>query len=191
LFVILPAATSLVTPGDPVLLLCKLPSYAAWAPGAVYVTREGLFVAGRFLLRSTACITLSFALVASTGRDELLSGLRSLGVPGIFGMVFSMMQRYLSLVIKAAEELHLAKLSRTIASTPAQEREWVAAGMGSLFRRTHYLSQEVCKAMVSRGFNGRVRPAERPRPAFADFIFAAIALLAAVGLVALDHAVFM
>lgn len=192
LFVILPAATSLVTAGTPVLLLCKPASFAAWMPDAVYITREGLFVAGRFLLRSTACVTLSFALVTSTGSTELMAGLRSLGIPGIFGMVFSMMQRYLSLMLRAAQEIHMAKLSRTIQVSPAREREWVAAGVGTLFRKTHNLSTEVYKAMVSRGFDGGARPAQRFRPAFADFMFAATILLIAGGVMALDRtALFM
>jgi energy-coupling factor transporter transmembrane protein EcfT len=79
-------------------------------------------------------------------------------MPKIFGMVLAVMQRYLVTILRAAEDIHLARLSRTITARPARdERKWAAAGMGMLFRRTNRLAQEVNNAMISRGFDGEVR----------------------------------
>lgn len=145
LAIILPATTDLVTPGHPVLTLF----------GHIRITQSGLVVAGRFLLRSIDCVTPAFLLVATTGNAALLNGLRRLGMPRAFGMTLAMTQRYLAVLLRAAEEIHLAKLSRTIDAGPTREEQrWVAAGIGGLFRRTHRLAQEVHLAMVARGFRG-------------------------------------
>ena len=69
------------------------------------------------------------------------------------------------LLLRAAEEIHLAKVSRTVAAQSLrQEQRWVAAGVGVLFRRTYRLAQEVHLAMVSRGYDGD--PQVGPAPAW-------------------------
>ena len=121
------------------------------------MTGSGLIVAGRFLLRSLDCVTLAYLLVATTDPAALLGGLRRLGMPRVFGMVLTMAQRYVAVLLRAAEEIHLAKLSRTIAPARLRgEQRWVAAGIGILFRRTHKLAQEVHLAMISRGYDGEL-----------------------------------
>ena len=161
LAVVLPATTNWVSPGDAALSLWR-PGPGAqlglWQlPETLTVTYPGLVVAARLLLRSLTCVTLAFLLVATTDREGLLSGLRGLGVPRAFGMVLSMTQRYLGILLRSAEEIHLAKLSRTISAGPLRsEQRWVAAGIGMLFRRTHKLAQEVHLAMISRGYDGEL-----------------------------------
>jgi energy-coupling factor transporter transmembrane protein EcfT len=69
--------------------------------------------------------------------------------------LLSMMERYLWVLARAAEEIHLAKASRSIArGSLRDEQAWVAAGIGSLFRRTRALGHEVYLAMISRGYTG-------------------------------------
>ncbi|MCX6345194.1 MAG: cobalt ECF transporter T component CbiQ [Armatimonadetes bacterium] len=159
LAIIIPAATNLVTPGDAVLRIWDFGGsvhLGPWVlPHAIIVTDSGLTVAARFLLRSLDCITLSYLLIASTDSMVLLNGLRRLGMPKVFGMVLTMTQRYLAVMLRVAEEIHLAKLSRTISAGPLRnEQKWVAAGIGMLFRRTQKLAGEVQNAMISRGYDG-------------------------------------
>ena len=177
LAIALPATLNVVTPGTPVVTLL----------GPLSVTTDGLIVAGRLVLRSTACITLAFLLVATTDRASLLNGLRRLGMPRAFGMVLAMMQRYLTLLLRSAEEIHLAKLSRTIGGRPLRdEHRWVAAGIGSLFRRTHRLAQETHNAMVSRGYDGDIRVARAPGIGATDLLWPAISLAATLVLMKTD-----
>ena len=145
--IMLPATLSLVTPGEPVLSLHP----------SLIVTDAGLMVAGRFVLRAAVCVTLVLLLTATTRPDRLFRGLRGLGVPRVFVMLLSMMERYLWVLARSAEEIHLAKVSRSItAGSLRDEQAWVAAGMGSLFRRTCSLGHEVYLAMISRGYTGEV-----------------------------------
>lgn len=159
LAIMLPATLNIVTHGPAVLTLWRFGPGAqigAWPlPETLTVTQSGLVVAGRLLLRSMSCVSLMFLLVATTEPATLIASLRRLGMPRAFGMVLTMTHRYLVLLLRAAEEIHLAKVSRTIAADSVrQEQRWVAAGVGILFRRTYRLAQEVYAAMVSRGYDG-------------------------------------
>lgn len=147
--VMLPSALNLVTPGRSVLTLHADPTIA--------VTDAGLMVAGRMILRVAVCVSLALLLAATTRPDRLFRGLRAVGVPVLFVMLLSMMERYLWVLARAAEEVHFAKISRSIAiRSTHEEQAWVAAGIGSLFRRTRALGHGVYLAMISRGYSGEV-----------------------------------
>lgn len=148
--VLVPAALNVVTPGRPVLVLHA-------SDPLVTVTDAGLLVVGRMILRVATCVSLVMLLTATTRSQRLFRALRMLGVPVIFVMLLSMMERYIWVLARSAEEIHLAKLSRSITSgSTREEQAWVAAGMGSLFRRTRKLGNEVYLAMISRGYTGEV-----------------------------------
>jgi cobalt/nickel transport system permease protein len=150
LAIMLPATLNLVTPGSALLTLHRANPFVA-------VTDAGLIVAGRFVLRTAVCVSLVLLLTATTRPDRLFRGLRALGVPKVFVMLLTMMERYLWVLARAAEEIHLAKMSRSITQGSLREEQaWVAAGMGSLFRRTRALGNEVHLAMISRGYTGEV-----------------------------------
>lgn len=185
LAIILPATLNIVTHGPAVLTLWHFApgsEFGPWAlPEALTITQTGLVVAGRFMLRSLTCVTLVLVLVATTDASVLLNALRRLGMPRVFGMVLTMSHRYLTVLLRAAEEIHLAKLSRTItAGTLRHEQRWVAASMGILFRRTHQLAQEVHEAMLSRGYDGDLQVKARPGLQLLDWIWlSAVALVIA------------
>lgn len=170
--IVAPATLNLVTPGQPVLLLWQ-PLPSRWGlPPFLAITDAGLVVASRFILRTTACVTLALLLTTTTPAARLLRGLRVLGVPKLIVMLLSMMERYLGVLLRAAQEIHLAKLSRSIAAgTLREEQDWVAAGMGALFRRTQALGHAVYLAMLSRGYTGEVYLLDEPRWRTQDWLF--------------------
>lgn len=190
--IILPAITNFVTDGRTIVTLWHFGAGARlgpWPlPDALTITDAGLLVAARFLLRIVDCVSLAFILVATTGPGALVNGLRRLGTPKTFGMVLSMSQRYLALLVRAAEEIHLAKLSRTISlGSVRREQRWVASGMGSLFRRTHRLAQEVHDAMISRGYDGDLRPRAAPGLRYADGVWLIASVAVAAALIVSDR----
>lgn len=166
--VMLPATCNLVTPGTS---LCTLGHLGG---KLLAITDNGLFVAGRLVLRTAVCVALAVLLTATTPSHRLLRGLRVLGVPKLFIMLLAMMERYLLVLVRVAEELHLGKLSRTV--TPGsirQQQAWVANGMGTLFRRTQRLGEEVYLAMLSRGYTGETYLLAAPRWRPRDWVFLA------------------
>jgi energy-coupling factor transporter transmembrane protein EcfT len=156
-----PAALNLVTPGRPVLVLCHLGagSWGPWSwPDTLALTDRGLFVAVRLLFRIAACVSIGALLTASTRPRDLFRGLRGLWVPSGFMLVLDMAVRYLAVLLQSAEEIHLAKLSRSIAHVPTRrDQVWAAAGIGEVYRKSRKLAGEVGDAMLSRGFSGEVR----------------------------------
>ncbi len=186
LAIILPSTLNLVTDGRTALTLWHLGAgihIGSWnLPEAITITASGLLSAGRFLLRTTNCITLAFLMVSSTDAPVLVNAFRRLGMPKAFGMILTMTQRFLVVLLRAAEEIHLAKLSRSIGgSSLRSEQKWVGAGIAILFRRSYRLGLEVNYAMVSRGYDGDLRVASVPGLQIRDGLWVA----AAGGLIAL------
>lgn len=166
-----PATLNLITPGPPVLRLWE---EVAPAHGGVSMTGPGLVVAGRLVLRVLACVLLVQLLAATTRPERLFGGLRTLGVPALFVMLLSMMQRYLVLLLRIAEETHLGHISRSLtAGRVYEEQGWVAAGIGSLFRRTYALANLVFLAMLARGYTGEAHLYHREHWRPRDTLFCA------------------
>ena len=177
--IILPAVLNVVTPGEPI-----------WpfrlGPWNLAVTDAGLLFAMAFVLRVAVCVSLALLLAVTTRPARLRRGLRALGVPRIFIMLLLMMERYLAVIVRSAEEIHEAKLSRSIApGSLRQEQAWVAAGMGALFRRTQKLGNAVYLAMISRGYTGDIYLLDEPRWSWREWAFLAAAAAAGTGLVIL------
>ncbi|MHB9026871.1 MAG: cobalt ECF transporter T component CbiQ [Armatimonadota bacterium] len=173
--VALPAILNVVTPGTPLWTFwqdARLHVGPWQLPETLAVTDAGLLVAARFLLRAVVCVTLAALLASTTRAERLFRGLRALGVPQLFVMLLGMMQRYLGALLRAAEEIHLAKISRSIVpGSLRQEQGWVAAGLGALFRRTQRLGNDIYLAMLSRGYTGEVHLLDEPRWRGRDWAF--------------------
>lgn len=192
LAIVIPATTNFVTPGSSLITIWHFgPNATLWnwhLPEVLAITDSGIIVATRFLLRTMDAVTLAFVLVATTGHRELIGGLRRLGMPKVFGMVLAMAQRYLTVLLRVAEEIHLAKLSRTICpQSLRQEQRWVASGIANLFRRTHSLAQEIHNAMLSRGFDGEVHVLSKRRMRLLDLIWLVGVTLVVAGLIISDR----
>jgi len=189
--VVLPATLNVVSGGAPFLTVWRPArgTLGPWRlPEAVAVTREGLLVAGRIVLRAAACAALAAVLAATTRPHRLLGGLRALGLPQGFVMVLAMTERYLAVLLQAARELHLARLARTVSALGVRREEaWVAAGVGAVFRRSRALAEEVALAMAARGFVGEVRLLRPARWRGRDWALAAGAVAAAAALLLIDR----
>jgi len=175
-FIVLPAVLNVVTPGEP-LWAFRLGSWR------LAVTDAGVHFLAIFVLRVAVCVSLALLLAVTTRPAQLFRGLRALGALKIFIMLLMMMERYLTVIVRAAEEIHEAKLSRSIApGSLRQEQAWVAAGMGALFRRTQKLGDAVYLAMISRGYTGDVYLLDEPRWSWREWAFLAAAIAVGAGL---------
>jgi cobalt ECF transporter T component CbiQ len=185
----LPATLNVVTPGAALTTLWHFSAGAhvgPWRlPPALTVTAPGVIVASRLVLRTATCLSLLALLTASTSPAALLAALRGLGIPRVFVMVTEMMYRYLEVLARAAHDLHLASLSRSLGrGSGRRERRWVAAGIAALFRKTVALSQAVYLAMLSRGYTGEARSLAPPGLARRDVAWIAACCIASACLIA-------
>ncbi len=114
-------------------------------------------------------------LVGSTPLPELLGGLGRLGAPAFLLQVMQFLYRYLMVLREEAGAMRDAAASRA-GSVRILEFQKAAAAAGVLFARAHARAQAIHRAMVARGFDGRM-PAFRHVPfRIADGIFVAVSV---------------
>lgn len=120
------------------------------------ITKPGLVAALLLFLRVAVSVSIGFLLLLSTSWQDLLSGLRKLGVPRDLVTMLGMMERYLALLVAGLEDRLWAKQSRTIRPEKAREtRGWIASEIGMLWHHAADLGEEVFLAMKARGYGSR------------------------------------
>jgi cobalt ECF transporter T component CbiQ len=164
----LPAIFRAVSPGEALLEV-----------GPLAITRPGVLAAARLVLRAGASVSIAVLLARTTPAAALLRGLRSLGVPRVMTLVAAMTYRYIFLLAREVEEMHLGLVSRRLAPMGAAAgRAFVTSRIAVLLAKASRTAEEVHGAMVARGFEGEWRTLAEPRFGPRD---GAIVLLAAAG----------
>ncbi|HPP74016.1 MAG TPA: cobalt ECF transporter T component CbiQ [Armatimonadota bacterium] len=173
----LPAATSLVNPGERLITVSE-----------ISITSSGLLLLCVVVLRSTACVIYGFALFASNRPEQLFSALRSFRIPGVFIAILIMSYRYIGVIAKAAGEAHTARRSRIHESCNLSEaRHWLGERIGALFARSRELGEAVYNSMVSRGFDGEWIPRPRSRLSRTDIVWIITCLVYSLLMVLADR----
>ena len=149
--VALPALFNVFTPGPPLLTLVDLASPRVY----LAITQPGVVTAAFLLLRVGASVSIGVLLVLTTRWATLLKAVRVLHVPQAFVLILGMTYRYIYVLLHAANNMFLARKSRTVGRISGGEnRRWLAASLGTLFSKSYELSDQVYLAMQSRGFRG-------------------------------------
>lgn len=174
--IVVPAILNIITPGDPVWTILQLERSYTWGPyvipQTITVTRQGLW--GGIVLVSRVSTSVSFAVLFTlTSRwGDVFAGLRALLVPRIFVITLGMTYRYLFVVLRLIQDMYRARKSRTIHPlSSTAERSWTASRIGVTFTKSLELSDDIYKAMLSRGFHGEFPSINRFRVADGDYIW--------------------
>ena len=189
--IVLPALLNIITPGEPVLVLVKLSRGYAWGPytipAEIAVTRQGLWGGIVFVSRVATSVSFAVLLTLTTKWAEIFSGLRSLFVPRIFVVTLSMTERYIFVLLRLIQDMYRGRMSRTIKPlSPAVERNWTASRIGVTFKKSIEMSEDVYKAMLSRGFHGEFLTINRFRATLVDYLWLFAVSVAGCMLVLLD-----
>ncbi len=134
--------------------------------------------AGALVCKSYVSALAVVLLVATTPMPMLLSGLESAGVPRFLLMVAQFVYRYLFVVGEEAFRMRKAALSRGGSARFAAGFRAAAGTVGALFARSYTRAGEIHRAMLARGFTGRLPSLSRLRFTAADALFA---ILSAAG----------
>lgn len=190
--VVLPSILNIFTPGDPLFVLLRLDQERSLGPlvipSEVAVTAEGIRTALLFVLRVGASVSFAVLLALTTPWNRIFAALRSLGVPRMFVMTLSMTERYLFVFLRLIQDMYLARMSRTIRPLSVrQERSWTASRIGVAFRRSVDMSEDVHKAMLSRGFQGDFPAMDRLHLSPRDLVWTISVLLLAIGLLLFER----
>ena len=129
--------------------------------GPVSLSVDGLVGAGTLLARATLGVVAAIVLAATTDPRELLAGLERLRLPAVLVAIVSFMVRYVAVVVEDLQRVRIARESRCGASGRTGRLAAVAGGAATLFVRAFERGERVQKAMLARGYAGRM-------PALAD-----------------------
>ncbi len=147
-------------------------------PAAITVTRQGVWGGIVFVSRVAASVSFAVLFTLTTRWGDVFSGLRSLFVPRVFIVTLSMTYRYLFVFLRLVQDMYRARKSRTIRPlSGSEERNWTASRIGVTFRKSLDMSEDIYRAMLSRGFRGEFRSISRFHPAPADYIWLVTVLL--------------
>jgi cobalt/nickel transport system permease protein len=180
--IVLPSLLNIVTPGDPVWVLVKLGRTYSWGPyvvpAEIAVTRQGLWGGIVFVSRVAASVSFAVLFTLTTRWAEVFSGLRSLFVPRAFVVTLGMTYRYLFVFLRLIQDMYRARKSRTIRPlSSAVERNWIASRIGVTFKKSVDMSEDIYKAMLSRGFHGEFRSLGRFHAMATDYVWLVTVLL--------------
>jgi cobalt/nickel transport system permease protein len=186
LLMALPAALNLVSGGDVLLPLLQFDGswqVGPWViPRVIGVSGQGLRTAGTFLLRTLTSTTAVLCVALSTRWTDLLASLRSLRLPPFFLQTVGMTVRYLHLLLRQSEEVHLGKKSRTICRRPlASDQMWVGSRIAAAWEKSLHLMTDVSEAMAARGFTGDVRFAPAGSLGATDWAFLLLTVALCLG----------
>jgi cobalt/nickel transport system permease protein len=165
----LPALFAPFSPGPPLVSL-----------GPLVVTVPGFLAATRLLFRMTASVSLAALLVRTTTVNELLSGLRSCGIPVEFTAIAGMTWRYIHVLATEVYQMHEGLLSRRSAPLGGGAgRAYVTSRMAVLLGKALGTAEEIHLAMLARGFTGEWRVLPRARKPGRRLIAGALLLVCA------------
>jgi cobalt/nickel transport system permease protein len=185
----IPAMFNVVVPGDPLLVIKQLDSQRSFGPfviDSIYITRQGALAASVFVMRVATSVSSVILLMLTTRWPHLLKALRVLLMPQGFTFIIGMTHRYINLLLKMMEDIHLAKRSRNIKKISLRsDQNWVASQVGILLKRSLKLNEDVFSSMISRGYTKDVKIIDTFRIGIADFLwsgFFIILIASALGL---------
>jgi cobalt/nickel transport system permease protein len=160
--VALPSAFNVITKGEIVLPVARLSRpYNFWIyhiPADIGITREGIYGVAMLTMRVINSLSLSFLVLYTTPFHEIIRALKVLKVPDSFLIIITLCYKYIFILSKTVEDMHLAKKSRIVRElNHAEAREWITGRMAFIFKKTRLRCEEVFKAMVGRGFSDTIK----------------------------------
>lgn len=163
----LPSIFGFFTPGEPLITFFALNGIP------IAITIQGIKGTAIFVMRVAASISLVVLLTLTTRWNNLLCALSIVKVPQIFILTLGMTYRYIFLLLKTMQDMHLAKKSRSIGNLKiAKEHGWVASSIAGILRKSYMLSEDVHLAMISRGFDGNFKFIRDNKVRMTDYVFA-------------------
>lgn len=169
-FVLLIGIFNLFKPGETVT------SFYIWH-WQISVTYEGLLVFWNVFIKASLSILSLILLSSTTNFTRLLKGLEQLRMPDVIVMTLSFMYRYIFVIVDEAMRMRQARESRNFGGNWIWQIKTIGNMVGTLFLRSYERGERVYEAMVSRGYEGRIRMIGSLSYSQRDAYFGSIALL--------------
>lgn len=178
----IPALFNVFVPGDSILDIIHLKSAIVFGPinipETVSITRQGVYSASLFVMRVATCVSLVVLLTLTTRWPHILKSLKVFRVPEFFTFILGMTYRYIHLLLRQIEDVHLARRSRTIGRERGSSgRKWISSQIKFVLKRSLSISEQVYSAMVSRGFTYDLKTIDNFKLKTKDYIWIVFSIL--------------
>jgi cobalt/nickel transport system permease protein len=171
--VVLPASLNVITDGKIILNLITFdhPSHF-WIyniPKNIGFTENGFQVVLLIFLRVLNSVSLSLLIVFTTPFSSFIKSFKLIGVPDTFLMIISLAYKYIFILSRTIEETYLALKSRLTGNIKSRNiRNIIGGRIFFIFRKSRIIYEDTYFAMVSRGYNGKVKLNSRYHFTFLD-----------------------
>ena len=188
----IPMIFNIFLPGDPLIRLAYLGPGSHLGPfslpESIYITRQGVNAAVIFTMRVATCVSSTVLLFLTTPQQMLFKSFRSIGVPKIYVFTLGMTYRYIFVLTNLVRDMYIAKKARTIKSRSMfEEQKWVGGRIGYALIRSLGMSEEVYKAMKSKGYNGDVKTMQESKMRIRDYISGTMVISLSIALVLISQ----
>lgn len=129
-------------------------------------------LAVRLIVRSYLSALTALLLIATTPMPALIAGFEWLRAPRFLTQVMQFLYRYVIVLMEEAGSMAQASAARAGTLRTLQFRQ-AAGAAGVLFARSYARAEAIHRAMISRGFDGRLPVFRTAHFAAADAAFAA------------------
>ena len=142
------------------------------------------------LLEKTYLSAVAVLVVAgTTPLPALLAGFESLGAPRVLVSVVQFLYRYLFVISEQVQHMRLAAACRAGIRRTSRRSRWEAAAgaLSVLFARSYVRADGIHRAMLARGYHGKLPLADPAHFKMADAVFAMLVVLTLAGLRVLPY----
>ncbi len=184
--VVLPASLNVITPGKIIfnLITFDKPSHF-WIydiPQNIGFTENGFQVVSLVFLRVLNSVSFALLIVFTTPFPSFIKSFKIIGVPDTFLMIISLAYKYIFILSRTIEETYFALKSRLAGNIKSRNiRKLISGRIFFIFKKSMIIYENTYFAMVSRGYNGKVKLHSQYHFTFVDFV--SLIIIVASGIV--------
>lgn len=140
----------------PFVVFAALMPFVATGPridvAGLSLSIAGLWGAWGLLVKATLAVLAATVLVETTEPRRIVLALESLRLPRQLTSIMAFMLRYLEVIVDESARMKTAREARGFSARGPRSWRVLAAGVGSLFVRSHGRGERVHLAMLARGY---------------------------------------
>lgn len=138
----------------------------------VSVTSSSVRTAVFFISRVFVMALLAALLMLTTRQSDFFTALKRLKAPALFAAALFLTFRHIFILVKAAEDMLLARRSRAVSRARLKDLQgWFASRVMLLLKKSLVIAEEVTMAMTARAFTGRLKPFGFKRLGGRDYVW--------------------
>lgn len=184
--VVLPASLNVITPGDIIFNLITfnkpLHFWIYTIPQNIGFTENGFRVVSLVFLRVFNSVSLALLIVFTTPFPSFIKSFKIIGVPDTFLMIISLAYKYIFILSRTIEEMYFALKSRLAGNIKNRSiRKLVSGRIFFIFKKSTIIYENTYHAMLSRGYQGKLKLHSQYRFTYRDII--SLVIVAALGII--------